>query len=56
MDDDFDTHLNNVKLLDSSVASWATEAEIIATSYRFHKDIFVNTFQWTIAGAEISAW
>lgn len=43
VDGDFHTHLNNVKLLDSSVASWATEAEIIATSYRFDKDIFVKT-------------
>lgn len=43
VDGDFHTHLNNVKLLDGSVDSWATEAEIIATSYRFDKDIFVKT-------------
>lgn len=43
VDGDFHAHLNNVKLLDGSVASWATEAETIATSYRFDKEIFVKT-------------
>lgn len=42
VDGDFQTHMNNLKLLNGCVASWATEAEIFAAENLFKVDIFVD--------------
>lgn len=39
-DGDVHTHVNNIKLLDGSVASLATQAEIFAAANRFYRIFF----------------
>lgn len=45
VDGNFQTHVNNIKLLDGSVASWATEAEIFAAANLFNVDMFVKKYR-----------
>lgn len=45
VDGDFQTHVNNINLLNGSVATWATEAEIFAAANRFNVDIFVKEYR-----------
>lgn len=51
IDGNFQQHLINMGKENGSVESWATEAEVIATAYRYNLDIFIqkkisNSLQW----------
>ena len=38
----FENHLENIKHMDGSIRSWATESEIFAAAFRYDIDIFVH--------------